>query len=485
MRQLSVFLLFVLVLDYCGNAQQPMASGGTAITATDADTSTSRPLSVAEFLAMVRQFHPVARQAALLTDKAKANLLIARGSFDPSISSTYNRKEFDGKNYYSFFENNVKVPLWYGDVKGGYDRAYGTSINPEDRLPDQGLGYVGIELPLVKNMLIDKRRAALKEAQIYAQSNDAARVAMLNDLLLNALITYYDFCYAYANVQLFEKAVSLAEQRYTATQQLVIHGDKPAIDTTEALTILQTRQFGYNEAQLLWQQKRFELSAYLWSEDQQPVVLPIAIKPDSLAIQELFASVSLLQLESLRDQITQKHPEVRAYDFKLQQLQVERRVKLENLKPELNAGYNYLITDKNAVKSLLPQDNYKLGVSFRMPLSFTQARGEYQMTKLKLREVQLDRDWKNAQLIQKFNSTSAELFNLQQQVNLYQTSLKNYEQLFTGEQVRFLNGESTLFLVNSRETKMLEVAQKVRELQAKCFQVVAKLKWTAGILSAQ
>jgi hypothetical protein len=104
-------------------------------------------LTLESFVAIVREYHPVASQANLLPAEAKANLLIARGGWDPTIQSDYDSKTLDGNNYYSYFESSVKIPVWYGiQVKSGYDFAYGNNISAENKIPPGGLGYVGVRV---------------------------------------------------------------------------------------------------------------------------------------------------------------------------------------------------------------------------------------------------------------------------------------------------------------------------------------------------
>ena len=62
--------------------------------------SAQKKLSAAEFIEIVKAYHPVAKQANLLTERAQAELLIARGGWDPLIKSEYDRKTYDGANYY-------------------------------------------------------------------------------------------------------------------------------------------------------------------------------------------------------------------------------------------------------------------------------------------------------------------------------------------------------------------------------------------------
>jgi outer membrane protein TolC len=75
-----------------------------------------------------------------------------------------------------------------------------------------------------------------------------------------------------------------------------------------------------------------------------------------------------------------------------------------------------------------------------------------------------------------------DLANLQQQVRLAEASLDNYQRLFRGEDIRFKYGESTLFIINSRENKVLESRQKLIELRTKFMKSMQAVIWSTGQL---
>ena len=52
--------------------------------------------------------------------------------------------------------------------------------------------------------------------------------------------------------------------------------------------------------------------------------------------------------------------------------------------------------------------------------------------------------------------------------------------LRNGKQIRFENGESSVFLLNSREATPGTARVKLAELQAKYAQTQATLRWAAG-----
>ena len=56
-------------------------------------------------------------------------------------------------------------------------------------------------------------------------------------------------------------------------------------------------------------------------------------------------------------------------------------------------------------------------------------------------------------------------------------NLNNYEKLLKAEEIRFENGESSIFLINSRENKKIDAQEKLINLKAKVIKSYNKLKW--------
>lgn len=446
-------------------------------------SDSTNTLSARTYIEIVKKFHPLAKQASLIPEVAKAELLIAKGGWDPKINSEYDSKTFDGINYFSYFESKVTIPTWYGiEVKTGYDFAYGAKLNTETKLPSNGLGYVGISVPLVKNLFIDKQRAALQQAKLFTEASEQQRLVLLNELLLNALTSYYEWSYAYNEYTIYQEAVRIAQVRFEATKKLAELGDRSALDTTEALTQLQSRQFQRNDAKLNYLNAGLELSNYLWIENNQPYRLDSNVIPTALLADFTNAEIQLDKLDALLNIQNQTHPALLNYNLKLKQLEVERKLKIENLKPTLNINYN-LLSEQFSFRStagLIFNNNFKFGLNFSMPLTFMQGRGELKITKLKIQETSLAVDYKRQELMNKLKSYFNDLIILREQIQLYEQTLKGYKQLLDGENVRLYNGESSLFLVNARENKYLESQLKLRELQAKYHKTEASIKWAVG-----
>lgn len=127
-----------------------------------------------EFLGYVKKYHPLVKSAQLEINMAQANLMMARGGFDPKIEADFDQKQFKGKEYYSVFNSSFKIPTWYGiEVKAGFDNSEGIFVNPENTLPNQGLTSLGITVPVGQGLLINQRMADLRKAKIQMQLSQA------------------------------------------------------------------------------------------------------------------------------------------------------------------------------------------------------------------------------------------------------------------------------------------------------------------------
>ena len=111
--------------------------------------SQPKEFSYNEFLGYVKRYHPLVKSANLQISSAQANLMMARGGFDPKIEVDFDQKKFKDNEYYSILNSSFIIPTWYGiQVKAGFDNNDGIYLNPENTFPNQGLTSLGISIPL-------------------------------------------------------------------------------------------------------------------------------------------------------------------------------------------------------------------------------------------------------------------------------------------------------------------------------------------------
>jgi outer membrane protein TolC len=201
-----------------------------------------KELNYNEFLGYVKKYHPLVKRANLEINVAQANLMMARGGFDPKIEADFDKKQFKDKEYYSVFNSSFKIPTWYGiEVKAGFDNSEGMFVNPENSLPNQGLTSLGITIPIGQGLLINQRMADLRKAKIQIQLSQAERKLQAIEVLYNASLAYFNWKRNHNEVVLYSNYLKNAQLRYTGILSLIKNGDKPVIDSVEAGIIVKNR----------------------------------------------------------------------------------------------------------------------------------------------------------------------------------------------------------------------------------------------------
>ena len=184
------------------------------------------------------------------------------------------------------------------------------------------------------------------------------------------------------------------------------------------------------------------------------------------------------------------HPDLRLSQLKISDLEVSRRLAAEQLKPRLDLEYNFLGTGfdfayKNGsdagIRNLVTE-NYKFGVSFEMPLFLRKERGKLEQTDVKLLDANYGLRQKRLSISNKIRSYFNEWQTTQDQLQLYEQTVDNYRRLLSAELRKFGLGESSIFLINSRENKLIEAELKLIKLQATLPKLEAGVQWAAGNL---
>jgi hypothetical protein len=82
----------------------------------------------------------------------------------------------------------------------------------------------------------------------------------------------------------------------------------------------------------------------------------------------------------------------------------------------------------------------------------------------------------------KWENYKNDLQNLDNQIKLVRRMEENSFSLLKGEEIKFSAGESSLFLVNSREQQLLEVREMANEISIKRINVIQNLRLIANFL---
>lgn len=428
-------------------------------------------LDLESFVVQVKENHPLSFIANNYILQADQFIVNSKGAFDPQALAQINQKYFDGKTYYSTISTGVKIPTRFGvQFKGMVDWNRGDYLSPEDITPINGLGLLGVELQLGRGLLTDEQRTQLKRAENALLLSEVERNIALNDLLYDAGVDFVAWQESYNQMLLAQNMATFAKNRFEQIKENVFAEDRPAIDTVEALAIYTQRLFELNQKTLLEQNSRLKVESYLWDQGLVPLFFDSLVNPTVLKIKEITIS---------RAAALDETPFLQAYDFKLNDLNYERKLKIEMLKPQLSLNYNFLQDGENPINSL-SINNYKWGGTFYMPIFLRKERSSLEMTKLKIENTKYEQSLKQRELDikqqQLFNEWSAHIVQSEQ----LETIAESYKQLVEGEQSLFEIGESTVFLINMREINYINAQMKLLETQAKTIKSYLSVRYLQG-----
>ena len=337
-----------------------------------------------EYLGYVKKYHPLVKTANLEISMAQANLMMARGGFDPKIEVDFDKKQFKNQEYYSIINSSFKIPTWYGvEIKAGFDNNEGVYLSPENNLPNQGLTSLGISAPLGQGLFINQRTADVRKAKIQLQQSQAERKLEAIKVLYDAAIAYFNWKKNYNEVQLYQKYSTNAQIRFKGIKSLINQGDKPAIDSIEAGIIVKNRLLSLEDSQLKLNKAKLELSNFIWIENNIPVELSDSLFPEEkldATIQETLKTNDLLNTDF---SIT-NHPKINSLERKIEALTVDKKLKANMLLPKIDIGYSYLSEPRYFDNYQF--NNYKVGLDFNFPLFLRKERGSLKLAKFKIQE---------------------------------------------------------------------------------------------------
>ncbi|WP_396145019.1 TolC family protein [Flavobacterium sp.] len=439
---------------------------------------TLNELTYEEYLGYVKKFHPVVKSANLIISNAQANLMMARGGFDPKIEIDFDKKQFKNTDYYSILNSSFKIPTWYGiEIKAGFNNSEGVYLNPENSIPNQGISSFGISVPVGQGLLINQRMADIRKAKIQLNLSQAERKLQAISILYDASVAYFNWKRNYSEVQLYESYLINAEKRLTGVSSLILNGDKPAIDSVEANIIVRNRKLSLEDSRLKLAKSKLELSNFLWLENNLPLELQDTIIPEKELNDKIKITLKTDGFVFDEAQLV-NHPKIKALENKIQILDIERKLKVNSLLPKINLDYQYLSVPQSFTYSNFLYNNfndYNLGLNFYFPLFLRKERGSVKLAKNKIQDTQFELNLERVQLVNKIKAQQTEINSLEKQLKLINELVADYSTMLTSEDRLFSFGESSIFLINSRENNLIVSQLNALSLENRLFTSNAEL----------
>ncbi len=424
----------------------------------------------------VIEFHPLIKSANVEINKGKAELLRARGAFDPSLSFRQNQKNFDNISYYQVQNFSLESPTRTGlKFQVGTEYSTGQYLNPMDNTGKSGTQYSGVSIPVLRDLLIDKKRADFQKAKTLKTMSYWEREVLVNDLLNELVQFYIEWQIWTESSSRIELMISNAENRQNGLRKLFRAGASNSIDTLE--TYVQLEQYRAKLMEIQWKQlkSKMMINSWLWAENNTPIELTANSIPSRWGLEQL-DSLCLYSYNNYSKSNGLENlplpPELNLLQNSISMSKIDLNYKTNNLLPTLDLKYQYLQPLNNFDFSTFGNfnTNNRFGIQFSSPLIFREARGEYQLAKFKYQQT----EWK-------FQSKQREFFiKIQAQFNEINVSKGLYSKwveigaeltdLYNMESRRFEAGDANFFIVNTREMRALDAQLKALEYQKEYFE---------------
>lgn len=436
-------------------------------------------LSLKQFLQSILAAHPALQSAALERNIADAELQSALGGFDPALRSQYELK-YEGwqstPDRINHFSVGVEMPLntLFGPkIIAGFDRAIGSSINPEERTPLTGQGIVGVSLPLWSGVQTDRRRTNLSKAQLRPFLASANQRFEQNNLLRAAALQYWNWAEAMEQLHITENVFALAVQRAAFISARARRGEVAPLDSVEALQEVERRRGEVFRARRTVEQANIDASVYFWTD----AGIPRALKQSPHRLPNL-PTMDSLQIRTDRDRAMVMRPELQRLEFAQQSISLDLSLARESQKPVVEAKTQWLYYPGSS-----NNDNLKVGLDFSMPLFFRTASAQTELFAISLERNRL-------QIAQTSRFINAEIDNT---ISAFQRAVERLDaaeketafanQMEESERKRFLAGETSLLIVNLRERAAAEARVRMVSACADCLRAWVLYVWSIGTIA--
>ena len=224
------------------------------------------------------------------------------------------------------------------------------------------------------------------------------------------------------------------------------------------------------------------LSNHLWNSAQQPLELEAGVIPEPA---DLSSPATFQLADTAIAKAVANHPLLAQAGARIDQLEIDRRLRNEFLKPELDLKYQWLGNGGavNNEQGTTPfGDGYQVGVGFQVPLFLRKERGEFTLAKLRTTDATLGLERDRVRIRNRIYERVNDINVFTDQVRLGADMVVNNERLLGGENQRFAAGESSLFLVNAREVPLIDARIRQVDLEARLRKAHFSLDHEAGTI---
>lgn len=432
-------------------------------TKTSTKAITSEILRLDQIVSSTLEHHPALKGELQERVAADADLLSAQGAFDPSIKGealSYATGGYSG-NYGSAY---VEQPLeFYGSkVMAGY-RLGGGIFPTYDNYYETNSGGeagVGVEVPLLRDGPIDRRRANIERSVSGQTVADSLIEQRRIDLARAAALTYWDWTAARNKVAVYRRLLHDAEERDRQIAERVAKGDLPDFDRVDNQRAVQQRRAQLLAAERAVKGSEFSLSLFYRDERGAPrsVEALKALERIPMPLYPIERSIDGPVAEA-----TAARPEFKNIRAQSEQNEVELRLARNQILPRLDVRV-FSANDYGTGDTRREETEVKAGLRLEIPLATRTQEGRLDFYEAKQSKLAFTETFLKERIRADVQDTLNALEVAKSRVEVVRSEVQAARELAIGERRRFELGDSNLIFVNLREQNAADA--EVREIEA-------------------
>ncbi|MGF1566276.1 MAG: TolC family protein [Flavobacteriales bacterium] len=424
-----------------------------------------------EFLRQVLLYHPMLITEELEVERANQEVQANRAAFDPAVYADWMNKDFDDKNYYNYQNAALSWQLPPGiKVKAGAERNSGQFINPEFNTPAEGLLFAEVAVPIGDGLFRTEDQTKLQKSRIDADAAVSMLELRSRYVVYDAADLYWNWFATTQDLALREEIRDLAAVRRQQILTRFRQGLATGMDTLEAHNLYLQREADFLKTRQLmevWYQGAGNL---IWDASLYREYRLGRLAPDSTWTSDV-SQLSQLNRSPLIN------PAVELAAFKVQTARLDRLLAREQIKPDIYLKGKALSTRGETLS--VSGDAAVFGFSAYFPLISRKERAKLKMANIKLQQLEIQLSAYERELMLRFEQLNNQLAFLKQELELVGQNVENTRELLRMENKRMLFGESTLLLVNLRETNYIAAQMSYISIQKKRVM----LEWKLALLT--
>lgn len=407
-------------------------------------------------------------------DAANAELLAAEGGFDPQLRA---RGMIYPVGYYRYGTVDVSVeqptPLWGISVFAGY-RLGAPLVPGSSGIPDYygnlqtntgGEVRAGLTVPILRNGIIDRRRANI---QVRGQGRQIAEADLLRtriDATRVATIRYWEWAAAGRKLSIARDLLRVARDRDVGLRTRAEAGDLPRYEWQDNQRTVLSRESGVVNALQTLQRAAIELGLYYRDAEGRPLLATEPQLPASLPLPDL-AFTAFAGQPAREDEAVARRPELARFVAQRAQARVEVDVARNQMLPAIDVvaqvsqdiGASFSSSDTRGRTEL------SAGVVLEVPLVMRQQIGRVRSAEATLSRIDAQQTFARDRVVADVRDAATQLRAALDRVEITRREVDVATQVEQAERERFRQGDSNIFLVNQREQATAEA--RVRQVDA-------------------